>query len=605
MLLLQWACMDCSADGIYAAAASSGLAALIYEDITDHPSSGNDYRSCIHTNDDNTFVYSVNSQILSPTIPPLEVSGIKDRHHDELQLDIDDKNRTRYYMNDRATNENCKMIDKSEMGEGMQAPVVGSTVRVSSLLQKANGKAVEISDEAIRKSADFVRSVHSDHAPALLTAKIDPAIMQAPLRVGYDASSSCRSFRKRLVCEMSPLPIVGAMRTPSVDRRAATRRRCYASRGGYIISTKRPSMNIAEALNSRVETAAVVPSRMELLSSIHSGNALQRIAFDGRGGFVLSDQPEGSISSSSILFDAVCAALLHQSIAITAPPPPQPGDHRWLQMQIRWVAWTLVAYERKYPSLYLGQLLTERCVVECVLWRYRTYKSLLADPMEVEASSAVVVDDDASQKRKTYSSSSSLTAARRALSKPTHKLNLVTPNHPAAPADDSCGTITSRWKPPPSLGSVRSAGLVTPMGSHRSAQHHFRRRGAMSPLQRCCDIMCLLWPIVLCVSSSCSSSTSGTGVLEEGDLSKGMLIELSDGWWWASAVLDEELSRLLRKVRTVPPLWWVVDDDDDETRKVVLTRDFPCNVAVAGDAQGWLQSRRLQCLLRQPTTAWQ
>jgi hypothetical protein len=365
-------------------------------------------------------------------------------------------------------------------------------------------------------------------------------------------------------------------------------------------------MSIADALKSRVETAAAVSSkRMEMLSSIHSGNALQRIAFDGHGDFVLSGQPEGSISSSSILFDAVCAALLHQSIAITAahPPPPQPGDHRWLQMQIRWVAWTLVAYERKYPSLYLGQLLTERCVVECVLWRYRIYKSLLADPMEVEASSAVVVDDDASQKRKTYSNSS-LTAARRLASKPTHKLNLVTPNHPTALADDSIGTITSGWKPPPSLGSVRSAGVVTPvMGSHRSAQHHFRRRGAMSPLQRCCDIMCLVWPIVLCVSSSCSSSSSGSGVLEQGDLSKGILIELSDGWWWASAVLDEELSRLLRKVRTVPPHWWVVDDD--ETRNVVLTRDFPCNVAVAGDAQGWLQSRRLQCLLRQPTTTWQ
>lgn len=437
--------------------------------------------------------------------------------------------------------------------------------------------------------------------------------MQAPLRVGYEASASCRSFRKRLVCEVSPLPIVGAMMTPSVDRRAATRRRCYASRDGYIIATKHPfypSLSTADALKSRVESAAVVPSkRMELLSSIHSGNALQRIAFDGRGDFVLSDQPEGSISSSSILFDAVYAALIHHSIAITsAPTPPQLCDHRWLQMQIRWVAWTLVAYERKYPSLYLGQLLTKRCVVECVLWRYRIYKSLflLAAPMEVEASSAVVVDDDASQKRKTYSTStsSSLTTTRRAAFNPTHKLNLVTPNHPAAPdapADDSCGT--SSWKPPPPLDSVRSAAVVTPMGIHRSAQHHFRRRGAMSPLQRCCDIMCLVWPIVLCVSSSCSSSSSsGTGVLEQEDLSKGILIELSDGWWWASAVLDEELSRLLRKVRMIPPLLCVVVDDDDEARKVVLTRDFTCNVAFVGDTQGWLQSRRLQCLLRQPTT---
>lgn len=372
------------------------------------------------------------------------------------------------------------------------------------------------------------------------------------------------------------------------------RRRLYATPSGYISMIRRPPtrsttdgfMNSHREATTTTDADATAdddePSRrMELLSSIHSGNVLQRIAFDGRGGFVLSEdqQPEGSSISSchTILFDAVCAALLHQSIAIAAPPPLM-DDHRWLRMQIRWVLWTIAAYERKYPDLYLGRLLTERSVVECVVWRYRIYKSLplplllaaQVDPTEDEAISVGVgVDVDA--KNKKYSSCHAKRAAlpgdglvsaskhHRPAAAAAHELNVVTPNHPApitdnndddAGGDGACGT--SGWKPPPPPLPPSGGGrcVVTPMGSHRSAQQHFRRRGAMSPLQRCCDIMCLVWPIVLCVSNSSSSSSSGSSDKQE-ELSKCMSIELSDGWWWTSAVLDEELSRLLRKVRTM------------------------------------------------------
>jgi hypothetical protein len=71
----------------------------------------------------------------------------------------------------------------------------------------------------------------------------------------------------------------------------------------------------------------------------------------------------------------------------------------------------------------------------------------------------------------------------------------------------------------------------------------------MSPLQRCTDIECFVWPMVLCFSAGTSPSAAeyqpqqtGSGQLE------GMCASVTDGWWWTDAQLDMDLISLFSSV---------------------------------------------------------
>ena len=140
-----------------------------------------------------------------------------------------------------------------------------------------------------------------------------------------------------------------------------------------------------------------------------------------------------------------------------------------------------------------------------------------------------------------------------------------------------------------------------------SAKEHFTKRGSMSPLQRCSDIVFMVWPLVLILSVSCTVNKASEGIVL--DSSKGIheigaqptavesrrasdhsfgvvgnimrdhknenvpssaadctslksiapipgtilepsdqpirIYEVTDGWWWTKAVLDPELNRLV------------------------------------------------------------
>jgi hypothetical protein len=143
--------------------------------------------------------------------------------------------------------------------------------------------------------------------------------------------------------------------------------------------------------------------------------------------------------------------------------------------------------------------------------------------------------------------------------------------------------------------SNSSSSSRVPLGAVR----HFKKRGSMSPLQRCCDILCMVWPLVLVLSvgpgggvgagpidlrgddggldrasvgnmalqsgadnvnksqlmssTSSSSSTSRhpadpTGPVSGPTPPPQCRIRVTDGWWWCDAALDCELSKLLEKV---------------------------------------------------------
>jgi hypothetical protein len=170
--------------------------------------------------------------------------------------------------------------------------------------------------------------------------------------------------------------------------------------------------------------------------------------------------------------------------------------------------------------------------------------------------------------------------------------------------------VRSPTQPPPHSpgnssisGSSSSSNSRVPLG----AVQHFKKRGSMSPLQRCCDILCMVWPLVLVLSvgpgvgagptdqrggdggvgrtgegsvallsgadslnqpqrmsSSSSSSSSDSSSRPPADPTmpvSGLApppprrIRVTDGWWWCDAALDCELSKLLGKVLDLPRIF--------------------------------------------------
>ena len=85
---------------------------------------------------------------------------------------------------------------------------------------------------------------------------------------------------------------------------------------------------------------------------------------------------------------------------------------------------------------------------------------------------------------------------------------------------------------------------VEEFGSSSHMKKKFRNKASQSPLQRCCDIIALVWPIVLCISfSSAPSSLSSSK-----ESTSNFACQVTDGWWWCTAVLDEKLFSLYIKV---------------------------------------------------------
>ena len=85
---------------------------------------------------------------------------------------------------------------------------------------------------------------------------------------------------------------------------------------------------------------------------------------------------------------------------------------------------------------------------------------------------------------------------------------------------------------------------VEKFGNSSHMKKKFRNKASQSPLQRCCDIMTLVWPIVLCISFSSAPSSSSSSK----ESTSTFACQVTDGWWWCPAVLDEELFSLYIKV---------------------------------------------------------
>jgi hypothetical protein len=100
---------------------------------------------------------------------------------------------------------------------------------------------------------------------------------------------------------------------------------------------------------------------------------------------------------------------------------------------------------------------------------------------------------------------------------------------------------------------------------YSAIQLRFSRYSSMSPLQRCCNIRCFLWPMVVCVSiesrdsSDCMEQYSQSfktpakraldgSLKKNSERPKKLSIVITDGWWWCTSIVDDYIYDLTQQV---------------------------------------------------------
>ncbi len=217
--------------------------------------------------------------------------------------------------------------------------------RVSSVLQKASGAAVVISEEAKRKSEAFMQqsaataekpSAPSDENPA---SAFDFVAVTGPMAVRFMRKSpNAGNLRHSLV-------------TPRLDRDALLRVLCGAEQE-----------NEQQCVWEGFAQDVVSTARVSLLALISSATAVRSL-----------------ISADSLLLaraqKSVGSWLIQQVLErLGAPNSADQEMRQWLNWQVKWVAWTLASAERRAPDLNFG-LYSERNIVDCVAWRFSVYST--------------------------------------------------------------------------------------------------------------------------------------------------------------------------------------------------------------------------------------
>ena len=264
----------------------------------------------------------------------------------------------------------------------------------------------------------------------------------------------------------------------------------------------------------------------------------------------------------------------------------------WVLMQLEWVLWTFASYERRCPASYFDRLLHWSTVSACVKQRWRVYHSGVKPPVcsNTAQSHETVATAGTNMEPSTTTTSTNTTASTTSSTTilvPTtgkrrrtmYNTTTITPTAafsraprplqtPAVPSGDrglsigiaaTSAAAVETPHPPETVSVAQSectkdshSSGTTSNQPHRTAAQHFAKRGAMSPLQRCTDIMCLVWPMVLCFSASALSPiTVGTRVAAATEQQRGSntgSVRVTDGWWWTAVQLDTDLLDLLNTV---------------------------------------------------------
>lgn len=276
-------------------------------------------------------------------------------------------------------------------------------------------------------------------------------------------------------------------------------------------------------------------TRLRLLHGVTSQNVFTLLRFSESGELICDSR--GSTLFAVPLLERLCTDLASTAPTTASPAVAAKGTREWLRMQLRWVLWTLTGYERRSPDAYLGRLLHWDTVVDSIRSRLTTYAQpsgsagSCATPRTNTIADPTAAPSSAKRRRPNMYNTVSTALAPPPIS------SAIAGNAPApCNKNDVVGTEQT-------LCGVLAPPSAT--GPRRSAQQHFSKRGAMSPLQRCSDIACFVWPMVLCFAAPPPSPAVTSGGVSTG------ILQLTDGWWWTKTQLDAGLLALYQMVCVV------------------------------------------------------
>ena len=321
-----------------------------------------------------------------------------------------------------------------------------------------------------------------------------------------------------------------------------------------------------------MKATTVAHERRKFLNRVNSQNVVSLLRFDSAGDLLLPSE-NGAVENN--VFPPLLLSLFEEfSISeksfSSSAPATLAESRKWLDMQYRWVLWTLAAHERRHANLYWGKLLTEKTVREALRWRWKVYSSANAVGASAGSSAAkmkAVANNDAldgsvgpaSKRRRTMYSmvtpSASSTRSSASSAEPASSSAISSFRSAESLTVDTSDSSVAPITP---TAPRRDVGNNTQQLASRTASKHFERRGSMSPLQRCADIACLVWPLVVCFAgtvppplsagNTVASSASKTGKSGADISRQGGSLQVTDGWWWTSVQLDADLFQLFQKV---------------------------------------------------------
>ena len=245
-----------------------------------------------------------------------------------------DKNSDYSFLNDypKITNDTVKTCHSTT--KSSNAPV-----RTSSLLQKASGGTVQISDEARRKSDSFMLNVSRDENAANQSS-------YAPVRT----SSLLQKSSGFVVSSSESIFSTALDRVSLISEQEKMLQNCSH------LSTDTCSHKLLSILQQKA-------SRADILVKINSMNSLYvSISIQG----LLSIDMNDNASTSAYIKGLI------QMYAVSESDGRSTKITEWMQMQVRWIIWSFAAFERRNDGYY-GSLLTRENLQQALMGRYLIY----------------------------------------------------------------------------------------------------------------------------------------------------------------------------------------------------------------------------------------
>lgn len=273
------------------------------------------------------------------------------------------------------------MNSHSTSGTTSEAPMLPPmpvvTPKTSSLLQRANGKSVVISDEARQKAKSMLQSASSYSSSSALTtpvapghAMVTPAHPNRILPSSNNGMSSTSSSKQNYATMETPTTaqssssasLSSSAAVVTVDRNNNTftsspnhYHTATAAAGDAVQSLIMPPQQ--QPIARRLQFPTPDLTRQSLLTEPISLDSMQHVEMTNHLKKRL--QILNKTTSSNVLVNIEQVGVQPKDILQQVKASYHGNISSFIDFQLLWIPWTLTSYERRQPEVYLGQLVNQ------------------------------------------------------------------------------------------------------------------------------------------------------------------------------------------------------------------------------------------------------